>query len=427
MSGHSIGGFSGPYTVDPATRVRSHAGSAYYEPAAERKNLEVMTEALAEKLMLERNDNGSLRAKGVWISHQDKRKLVKARKEVILAAGVFQTPQLLELSGIGSPKLLERLGIAVVLGNENIGENLQDHAMTGLCAQVNEGAPTGDLRRDPNFKAKAMEMYEKDRTGPLTAGFPSFAFLPLTGWAESKDEDLNQVLFGDFQSDSRDSRPSCGRQAQLLRSMITSPHEASVQLCLGASQVHFNKSTYGDVFAISEPENYVAILVSLPHPFSAGTVHIDSTDPRHLPVVDPRFMSQPIDAEVLGRHMRALEQLLATEPLAGLLKPGGKRLPADSPLFTPEAKESNLKHLDAAREHARRYIRSTSHPVGMCAMLPREHGGVVDTRLNVYGIAGLRIVNASVFPMVPRGNIQSTVYAVAERAADFVKEQWGCG
>lgn len=330
---------------------------------------------------------------------------------------------------MGSPELLKLNGLDVFLDNKNVGENLQDHAMTGLCAEVNDGVPTGDLRRDHSFKAKAMEMYEKDRTGPLTAGFPSFAFLPLAGWAEGKNKDVELLLGNGPQNGSRteELRPSGREQARLLRSMITSSDEASVQLCLGTSQVHFDKSTYADVFAVTEPENYAAILVSLPHPFSAGTVHINSPDPRQPPVIDPKFMSQPLDAEVLGRHMKALDQLLAAEPFAGLLKPGGRRLPADSPLFAPEAKESESKHLEAAREHAHKYIRSTSHPVGTCAMLPRDKGGVVDPRLRVYGIRGLRIVDASVFPMVPRGNIQSTVYAVAERAADFVKEEWRCG
>ena len=136
-------------------------------------------------------------------------------------------------------------------------------------------------------------------------------------------------------------------------------------------------------------------------------------------------MSHPLDPEILGRHMAALDQLFAAEPLAGLLKPGGRRLPTGSPLFDPAKTASPEERLEAGREHARRYIRSTSHPVGTCAMLPKEKGGVVDERLRVHDVKGLRIVDASIFPMVPLGNIQSTVYAVAERAADFVKEDWG--
>jgi len=138
-------------------------------------------------------------------------------------------------------------------------------------------------------------------------------------------------------------------------------------------------------------------------------------------------MGEPLDAEVLGRHTHALDELLTTEPMTAHLKPGGRRLPAGSPLFTPEASESESKRLGTAREHARRYIQSTSYPVGMCAMLPREQGGVVDARLRVYGINSLCILDVSVFPMVPRGNISSTVYAVAERAAEFMKQEWASG
>ncbi|KAL8828360.1 MAG: hypothetical protein Q9170_006639 [Blastenia crenularia] len=426
MSGNSIGGFSGPYTVDPKERMRSHAGSAYYAPIADRSNLTLATGVLVEKLLVDEDyETGRLRAKGVLVAGRETKRVIKARKEVLLAAGVFQTPQLLELSGIGGAELLRGLGIELLLDNVNVGENLQDQAMTGLCAEVQDDLPTGDLRRDPQFKAKAMEMYEQQRTGPLTAGFPSFAFLPLAGWALDTNVEplLKKHTFQNVQN--KDVRPSREEQEQLLRSIVTSSNEASVQLCLATSQVHFDKSSYEEVFAVTEPENYAAILVSLPHPFSAGTVHINSRDPRRLPIADPRFMSHPLDAEVLGHHVKALDQFLEAEPFTNLLKPGGRRLPAGSPLFAPEAIHDKTKTLDAAREHARTYVRSTSHPVGTCSMLPKDKGGVVDTRLKIYGIQDLRIVDASVFPMVPRGNIQSTVYAVAERAADFVKEQWG--
>ena len=158
MSGDSIGEFSGPYTVDPTERERSHAGSAYYAPIANRSNLDLATEVLVEKLMLQKTENGELVAKGVFFSSNDERRIVRCRKEIILAAGVFQTPQLLEISGIGSAELLKQHGIETVLENQNVGENMQDHAMTGLCAEVRDDVATGDVRRDPNFKAVAMEM-----------------------------------------------------------------------------------------------------------------------------------------------------------------------------------------------------------------------------------------------------------------------------
>lgn len=146
MSGDSTEGSSGPYTVDPTTSARSHAGSAYYEPAAKRKSLAARTEVLVKKLAINKIESGELKAKGVHFFRRKGRRLVKARKEIVLAAGVFQTPQFLEFSEVGNPKTLKLHGLKVVMGNENIGQYLRDHAMTGLCAEVAEDVSTGDLR-----------------------------------------------------------------------------------------------------------------------------------------------------------------------------------------------------------------------------------------------------------------------------------------
>ena len=423
ISGTSIGGFNGPYTVNSDGCVRSHAGNEYYGPAANRPNLHLLTEALVEKIVCKKVPVGgvdvSISATGISYKKDGHGFTAKARKEVILAAGVFQTPQILELSGIGSSQLLSKMGIDVLVDNPNIGENLQDHGMTGLCVEVKEEIPTADMRRDPDFLKTAKEMYEKERSGPLTAGFPSFAFMPLAGWVPGENESTISEMFDHYLgTDSNlSNRPSQEQQYALLRSMLQSSSEASIQHCLAASQVHFDKSTYSDVFSVTQPGHYLALLVSLPHPFSHGNIHIKSKSPTDLPLLDPKFMSHPLDPEIMGRHMMALEQIFATEPIASLIKPGGRRLPLGSDLST----------LEKAKEHCRRNLRSTSHPCGTCAMLPEEKGGVVDTRLRVYGVKGLRIVDASVFPMVPRGNIQSSVYAVAERAADLIKEDWHLG
>ena len=419
ISGTSLGGFNGPYAVNPNGRERSHAGNEYYTPVSDRKNLHLVTKAMVEKLVIETSPSMSEKAsvRAVSFVQNGKQHTVSAKKEVVLAAGVFQSPQLLELSGIGSPEVLKTYNIDVIVSNTNVGENLQDHCMTGVCYEVKEGVPTGDSRRDPNFATVAKEQYVKDRTGPLTAGLSSLAFMPLKGWAPDDPDEpgVSETLrrYLDAQG-TTPSRPSEQKQYQIIRSIVESGTEASIQLCLAPFQMHFDKSTYREVFAISQPGGYVALLVSLPHPFSHGSVHIASRSPLDAPTIDPRFMSNPLDAEILGRHMLALEKIVRTEPLAGLIKPGGRVLPQGT----------DLSSLAKAREHCRTNLRSTSHPVGTCAMLPQTEGGVVDERLRVYGTKGLRIVDASVFPMVPRGNIQSTVYAVAERAADFIKEDW---
>lgn len=110
--------------------------------------------------------------------------------------------------------------------------------------------------------------------------------------------------------------------------------------------------------------------------------------------------------------MRFVPTIAKTQPLASLIKDGGKRLPEGMEIST----------LEATKEHVKRNLITNNHPCGTCAMPPRDKGGVVDERLRVYGVKNLRVVDASVFLMIPRGNIQSSVYAVAERAADLIRE-----
>jgi choline dehydrogenase-like flavoprotein len=150
----------------------------------------------------------------------------------------------------------------------------------------------------------------------------------------------------------------------------------------------------------------------LNHPFSRGSVHITSNDVKSLPVWDPAYNTNPLDMELFARSMQFVEKLVDPgTPFGSLLKAGGKRLP-----------EIVAEDLEKAKEIVRQRQISVFHVSGSCAMLPRDQGGVVDDRLRVYGVRGLRVVDASVFPLEPSGNLQSTVYAVAERAADIIKE-----
>lgn len=158
--------------------------------------------------------------------------------------------------------------------------------------------------------------------------------------------------------------------------------------------------------------NYFTIMTMLNRPFSRGFCHIQSADPRQNSRYDPRFCSHPLDMEILARHVQFVEKLTTTEPMAStIIKKNGQRLPALS-----------ASDLEAAREIVRQRQISVFHLSGSCAMMPRELGGVVNERLIVHGTKNLRVVDASIFPLEPLGNIQMTVYAVAEKAADMIKE-----
>jgi choline dehydrogenase-like flavoprotein len=167
--GIAVGPFSSAGAVDSSTKTRSHAAAVYYSrDVAKRPNLRVLTEAFVEKVVLEEN-KGSVEATGVqFVGKDGTRRVMFSRREVILAAGAFKTPQILELSGIGSSELLTSHGIPVFIDNANVGENLQDHGLVCGSWEVADGQVSGDSIRDPEVAAAAMQLYQASRSGPLS-------------------------------------------------------------------------------------------------------------------------------------------------------------------------------------------------------------------------------------------------------------------
>jgi choline dehydrogenase len=163
---------------------------------------------------------------------------------------------------------------------------------------------------------------------------------------------------------------------------------------------------------VKYPGNYFSMLAVLEHPFSRGSVHITSSDPSAYPAIDPNYLAHPLDLQVLSQILLHLQQVARTPPLSNHLKDGGL-------VFAPGFYELDESNVEA---FARDSFSTEYHPMGTCPMGPRHEGGVVDERLRVHGTRNLRVVDASVFPLQVRGNLASLVYAVAERAADFVKE-----
>ena len=153
------------------------------------------------------------------------------------------------------------------------------------------------------------------------------------------------------------------------------------------------------------------MLAVLEHPFSHGSVHITSSDPTVHPAVDPNYFSHPLDLFVISQAVLHIQQVARTEPLSMHLKDSGN-------VFQPGFYELNDANVEAFVKNT---FTSEYHPMGTCAMGLRDQGGVVDERLLVHGTSNLRVVDASVFPLQVKGNLVSLLYAVAERAADFIK------
>ncbi|KAF2194320.1 GMC oxidoreductase [Zopfia rhizophila CBS 207.26] len=407
FDGASTGPYSGASTIDPVTRTRISSSNAYYHPVKGRKNLYVLTACTVEKVLLEQNGADCYNATGVQCVQLGGkgRMIINAKKEVILCAGVFQSPKLLELSGIGNPDILGGHGIDVKVANPYVGTNLQDHLMHSISFETRDGFPTRDslLRRDPAAIQAAMGAYKAHKLGPFcSSAVTSFAFLPVDDFKNNLQQ---RDLFLDQVSRSNTKHPIDHHRVSVLKSLIQDQREGTAQYFPYAAQATLAQGSM-------QPGNFITFVVSLSHPLSSGTVHISSADPSVKPTIDHQYLSHPLDVELQARHVRYIEKIAATEPLSTLLKPKGLR-------NHPAAFIGN--DLEKAKEYVRLAGTTNWHSVGTCAMALRESGGVVDPELRVYGVGNLRVVDASVMPLIPQSNTQSMVYAIAERAADIIR------
>ncbi|KAI0887876.1 GMC oxidoreductase [Annulohypoxylon maeteangense] len=419
LSGNLGGPIIAPESIDPKTKQRSYATNAYLDPIRSRSNLMIRTETTVTKVLLEKSSSGGdAVAKGVQtISKDGVSHIIGARKEVIISGGSINSPRILELSGIGRADLLQSLGIDVVVDNPHVGENLQNHIFSGLGFEVRDDVDTIDafFRQEPEAVALAMQDYGTKGTGPLsTSNMITMAQLPLPDLhTENGSKDLDKLLgLLDPALDvslSPQTTPAFATAHQaFIRSILTNPLEPVGNYVFGPAYAPFEapSPTY------RAPGKHVSIAIELSHPLSRGSVHITSSAPSHASTnegltIDPRYFSHPLDLEVLARQVQFTEDLITrAAPLTQYLKPYTKR----------------FDDLEVAKEYVLRTADAAYHYTGTCSMMPREIGGVVDSRLRVYGVANLRVCDASVVPLEPTANPQAVVYAVAEMGAGFVRE-----
>lgn len=426
LNGDPKGGLAlGPYdnlaNFDPITATRSFAATAYYAPNAERPNLRVLTNALVNKVHFayRKSKEELLTATGLSFTVDGKSYIAKARREVILSAGAFQSPQLLELSGIGGENILRPLGITVLKDNRNVGQNLQDHLIIPLGFQAAAGEFTRESLRDPALLAAVVAQYAQNRTGPLATVGP-IALLSLSQILGSLPGEPLSIQDITRHQHATEPDYSSGEREQrdlTLRKLLARNEATGQILCLaGGVNPQFSNSSgrvFGAVDPAIGPDHYVSLFGVLEHPFSRGSVHIACADSTVLPTVDPSYFSHPLDVAVSAAIALHLQTLARTEPLAAKLAGRGTVV---QPGYEP------LTLFNAADQVKKTFVTSF-HPVGTCAMLPAARGGVVDSRLKVYGTSNLRVVDASVFPLMVQSNLQTLVYAVAERAAEWIQEE----
>ncbi|KAI0599911.1 putative choline dehydrogenase [Biscogniauxia sp. FL1348] len=387
-TGSNVGVWTNMSTVDPASNTRSYAASAYYTPISARPNLFVLTEALVKNVVLS-HEAGQWIATGIRFSHAGEDFEASAMREVILSAGSVQSPQLLELSGVGDPRVLSDAGIEAKVANPNVGENLQDHLMTVSVFEIDPsitmpspGAPTCVICYLPISAATPGEI---SRT--LASKSQALELLPL---------ERGSILKNRF-----DPGASLGQFEYIFD--------------LGNWNSNFKPSA-------GEGKSYCSMLQILQYPFSKGSVHIrpstgtssDSSSITDKPIIDARYYAGPhgeLDLNVMTHCIRFTDRLCASAPLSNVV---GSRV------YPP----SSVANDDQRRAWVVENTTTDWHPVGTCAM--GGHGGigsgVVDERLRVYGVGRLRVIDASIMPLQISAHLQATVYAIAEKGADMIRE-----
>jgi choline dehydrogenase-like flavoprotein len=313
------------------------------------------------------------------------------------------TPKLLELSGVGSKDVLSQHGIPLVVELHGVGENLQDHFMAGVSYELTDNIMTGDplMRQEPEALIHAQKLYEEHQPGPFTiGGIQPHAFMPTP--------DVDQII----ELLKAQSQLRGNEYHSIIQSIIENRQESSATWFIFFSQVNLHESGKSLVGTALQSGNFARFGCSQSHPFSRGSTHISSADVDAKPHIDPRDFPHPADLEIMVRHVQGPDKLRNADALAAVFKPDGSRNHPDA---------HHVGELERAKKYVLVTAVSTYHSCGIATMLPKEKGMVVNHDLRVYGTENLGIVDASIFPLIPRGNPLSLVYAVAEKAADIIK------
>lgn len=350
-----------------------------------------MSLAQARQIILEMK-NGTLIATGVVFTDSISGNVmnITATKEVILSAGVFQTPQLLMLSGIGPQQTLQQFGIPAYHTNENIGRHMQDHCYFSVIARVRKEVSASQLYNRIDLLQAAQKQYTENHTGPLTSPVgPTYGFqqIPAT---ELRVLDTTGAL------ENRTNQA----HIEYLWENLYYPSEPSTLL----SQYPPNLN-----------ESFMSVTAAVLAPVSRGNISFQSNTIGDAPVINVNYLESEVDQRIALYGFKNLRKILSQPELANFT------IGPDSGEVVPGASITDDETLLT-------YIKSTLLPVwhasGTATMLPEADGGVVDDRLKVYGISGLRVVDASIIPVIPDQHIQGTVYMIAEKAADMIKEDY---
>lgn len=354
------------YRINTSGGRRMHSARAFLAPAVKRPNVTLMTEALVEQVVFE-----GQRATAVRLRHRGQTVTLRAGREIILSAGAVTSPRILQLSGIGPADLLQRLGIAPLVNAPHVGGNLQDHLGVNYYFRATE--PTlNNLLSPLHGKIRVALQYALTRRGPLSLS-------------------VNQ----------------CGGYFR-----------SAPELAEPDQQLYFNPVTYTTSPAgkrsVVRPDPFAGFIISFQpsRPTSRGRIDISANDPEAAPLIRPNSLATEGDRAQVVAGGQLCQKLMNTAALRQLVE---------------SAMDPDLRAMSADDILAdfRERCGTVFHPVGTCRMGADAAGSVVCPRLKVHGVAGLRVVDASVFPNITSANTNAPTMMLAHRASDLILEDAG--
>jgi choline dehydrogenase len=355
---------AGLWQVTIKDGVRVSTSNAYLRPAMRRPNLAVQLRAQVTRVLFE-----GTRARGVEYQQNGARVTVKAQREVILSAGAINSPQLLELSGVGEAALLQRFDVPLIADSPAVGRGLQDHLAVNYYYRSR--VPTLNNQLAPWYgKVWAALRYAAGKRGPLAMS-------------------VNQA--GAFLRS---------------RAELTRPN-----LHIYFNPASYSTTTIGSRRRLLNPDPYPGFLMSFNtcRPKSRGSVHIRSPDPLASPAIAPNSLGTDADIQDVYDGARVVRRIAAAAPLAAVTEK--EREPG-----------AEVQSEEAVLADFRKRSGTVFHASCTCAMGPDARTAVVDARLRVHGVGGLRIADASIFPNLTSGNTNAPTMMVAEKAADLILE-----
>lgn len=348
---------AGFYQLTTERGRRCSTAAAYLKPAKRRHNLSIKTMAQATRIDFE-----DKRARQVTFTHDGKTRVVTANREILLCAGAIQSPQLLQLSGVGGAELLKRHGIQPVHNLAGVGKNLQDHLQIRVIHRCNKPITTNDMMRSPLRKFNMGLKYLLFRSGPLSIGInQAGAFVRTSDAVDTPD-----VQF----------------------------HFAALSADLPGAPLH-------------DFSGFTSSVCQL-RPESSGYIEIKSADPLETPAIYPNYLHADLDRQTAVAGLRMARKIAQSPALKELIVE--EYMPGQDVV-------SDYELLDFARSDGVTIF----HPTGTCKM-GTDSESVVDARLRVHGLRNLRVVDASIMPRIISGNTNAPVIMIAEKAADMILE-----